>query len=537
MSTRRSSRSKSGLSASEAEASATTTTHADPDGLSRSDDDSSSSSMEHFSSRSKSDWKIDLSTFSKTRTKLETELNSSSKCSELLEAYFDRQHTAFNRLPWEENRPEYGIFPLHRYFYLPCKDNDKDAMNAIAPNHYVKLTDGGAAFIAELQEKNTDYFNANSYRWGDIKGSCIDTYFQMLRQPKQALSAFRRYYDTMGSKIQTMTKRRMKKLVKRSKKWIKANHSIWSAIVDHLDVGATHVCSGLEMSNGILLLSKLVTKFGHTHAQCLAALLRELTNISLRKKDPSTSKPESVQAFMDRVQQIGREAAKYPQMTAPIPLPLMKVFALEGLVRSDQKYAPMVTMAYSNDLSDSFEKLTDKMQTVEGMRAKHVHDEFGSASSNHASASVQAAKSERRKTGKGKGPNDPCYLSGHKGHLNKNCSWQKLTKLKDNGRACKPVFDSDGRKICEFMANNIFCPFGKKCNQSHKTRSNTRRANNVTTDSSDNSRDQRRIKRTKKKSKRSKKKHKKKHRTVYVTRSTTDDSDCLSSSSSSSDFP
>ena len=154
---------------------------------------SSSSIGGGVSTHSKGDWKIDLSTFSKTHTKLETELNSSIKCNDLLDVYFDKQHTALNRLPYEEGRAEYGIFPLHRYFYQSCKDNDKDAMIVIAPNLYIKITDSGAAFIGELQEKHTEYFNASVYRWGDVKGSCIGTYFQMLRQPKQALSAFRRY--------------------------------------------------------------------------------------------------------------------------------------------------------------------------------------------------------------------------------------------------------------------------------------------------------------------------------------------------------
>ena len=201
----------------------------------------------------------------------------------------------------------------------------------------------------------------------------------------------------------------------------------------------------------------------------------------------------------------------------------------------------MVTIAYSNDLEDSMEKLTDKMQTVEGMRAKGVQEEFGSASSNLASASVQSAKREGQrqssKTPKGRRPNDKCYLNGHVGHLNKDCSWQKLRKLKDVGRACKPVYDSSGRKICEFLANDIFCPFGKKCNQSHHTRaSNSRRANTATTDSSDDERDsRRRHKKSKKRSKRSKRKHKSKRR-VHVARTTSEDT-LSSSCSSSSDFP
>ena len=181
------------------------------------------------------------------------------------------------------------------------------------------------------------------------------------------------------------------------------------------------------------------------------------------------------------------------------------------------------------------------------MRAKNVQDEFGSASSNLASASVQTATREREgdsKPRKGMRPNDACHLKGHIGHLNKDCSWQKLRKLKDNGRAAPPMFDSDGKKICEFLTNRIYCPFQvgkKKCNQSHRLRGTTnRRVNNVTTDSSDDERERRkRAKRNKKKKSHKhggKHKHKKKHRSVHVARTTSEDSS-TTSCSDSSDFP
>ena len=74
---------------------------------------------------------------------------------------------------------------------------------------------------------------------------------------------------------------------------------------------------------------------------------------------------------------------------APITTPLVKVFALEGLVKSNDKYGPMVTMAYSNDLADSLETPTTQMQTVEGLRSQYIQQEYGTT--NLASASIQAA--------------------------------------------------------------------------------------------------------------------------------------------------
>ena len=92
------------------------------------DDESSdsSSSDEFTSSSSKSDWKIDLGTFSRTRIKLLTELNRSTKCGLLLQAYFDKQQNA--KMPWTEQRADYGIFPLHNFFYRPCATNDPDKL-------------------------------------------------------------------------------------------------------------------------------------------------------------------------------------------------------------------------------------------------------------------------------------------------------------------------------------------------------------------------------------------------------------------------
>ena len=49
---------------------------------------------------------------------------------------------------------------------------------------------------------------------------------------------------------------------------------------------------------------------------------------------------------MDRVhQRIARDiSVVYKVMTTKIPSPLVKVFALEGLMRSDPKYKSMITM-------------------------------------------------------------------------------------------------------------------------------------------------------------------------------------------------
>ena len=204
----------------------------------------------------------------------------------------------------------------------------------------------------------------------------------------------------------------------------------------------------------------------------------------MRSKDPDTHKPETVQKYFDRVHQIANEAANYPTMKVPIAIPLLKVFALEGLLRSDKKYEPMVTMAYSNNLADSFESIADKMTTVEGMRGDKIRDQYGSLPTNLATADVQTARSasassstknrkgnQQRNRSKQKppfltNPDGPCHLPNHY-HKNRDCSVQKLRHLKATKRASAPLFGRDGKRICDFKANGINCPFAGKCNQSH----------------------------------------------------------------------
>ena len=176
------------------------------------------------------------------------------------------------------NSPDYGIYPLHKFFYVACEKDDEGAVIAVAPEMYVKYTVDDKRFANELETKDVlnKYFEENKYTWGNTKGSCIGTYFQMLVYPKLAFKAFRRLIDTNKRHITSVMRKRLKKIVRSSKRWLKFNHKVWSIILNHLSSSSTHICQGIEMSNGIMLLSKMITKFGNTHAQCLAALLREI---------------------------------------------------------------------------------------------------------------------------------------------------------------------------------------------------------------------------------------------------------------------
>ena len=525
-------------------------------------EDSTTSSSSDAEYSSKSDWKINLSSFSKTKIKLETLINDSSRCSELARAYFDSQNTAFSKVPWENSRPEYGINPLQKYFYVQCDRNDKDAMPTLHGLHHVKWTDEGKRFMLELQSIQKKYYETNLYLWGTTSGHCIASYDQMLFYPRKALDAFRMYCDYLDTSKSTSSNKSMsqdvyKKLLRRSKRWLKANQKIWSKIVNHLDIGAIHICDTIEPSNGIVLYSTIISKYGHSHAQCLAAMLRVLTNIRMMKKDDNTGKPETVADYFQRVQRLARDASSFPAMNVPIAEPLVKVFALEGLVKSDPKYSNMVTMAYSNDLVDSISKLTSQMQTVEGLREKNIQAEY--AGTNLASADVQTAdagspskpthnnnrgnrggrgggrgngRRNTRGSRSGRNPNDPCWMKGHSGHTNRQCSTQRLNKLKDSGNASPPMQDRSGAKICEFVANKIPCPF-RHCIHSHKTRdARVYHAYDDDSDSSTDDHSHRRSRRHKKKHKKKKKRRSHKSKSHHRRSS----SSYESTSSESSDF-
>ena len=453
-----------------------------PSGSENLDDSSSTSSSSDvsYSSRNKSDWKINFSAFARTQTKLDTAIYSSLKVGTIVDAYFDKRQKSIKRSPWQDMHPMLGINPLHRFLYQPCTTNDPLRKESFDFGH-IKYSDSGFAFLRELQTTNRNYYEANRYQYGAVAGSCLGTFEQIFKYPILCLNAFSRYCDTCKRTITTITRKTFKKLKKKCKRWLRKNQRIWEIIVDHLDVTSTSICSGIELSNGLLLLGTMHVKYSHTHAQCLAALLRELTNIQIKKKDDATGQRETIRAYMDRVQRIARDASAFPAMKVPIAEPLVKVFALEGVRRNaGDKYDTIVTNAYANDLGETFDTLTSKMETVEGLRAKQIHSEYGSTTTNLATASLQVAKNEDTAAAlrtNGSDPNAPCDLPRHEGHTNGECSVKKLRALQSSGKAKPTCYDSNGKRICDFFNNSIRCPH-KNCKYSHRSRGSKHDSNN-----------------------------------------------------------
>ena len=238
--------------------------------------------------------------------------------------------------------------------------------------------------------------------------------------PAKAWRCINTYYIKQDS-TDIYSKANWKALTKSVKKWLNKVHRIWSKIVGRLPTSGMHLTGGLEMSNGVQLYNNLLHRYGHTHAQCLAALLRLLANIKLLNPDPTTGKLEKARDFFDRATRIAREAREFPAMKFPIAGPLLKVLILEGINRSDKtKYGQMVINAYANDLVDGLDRLQTTMETVEGLRTQQIMDEF---------APTQLATSVVNIAGAASGnPNDPsnnpdapCDSPGHVGHLNKQC--------------------------------------------------------------------------------------------------------------------
>ena len=120
-----------------------------------------------------------------------------------MRSYFGKeQETAFTKIPWRKQRPEYGIFPLHKFFYEPCLASDAQSTPILGGIFHVKLTEQGKQFWDELNTTNKKYMLDNPYKWGDNnQGICLGTYDQMLHYPSQSLEALRMYNDEEAVKI------------------------------------------------------------------------------------------------------------------------------------------------------------------------------------------------------------------------------------------------------------------------------------------------------------------------------------------------
>jgi hypothetical protein len=249
---------------------------------------------------------------------------------------------------------------------------------------------------------------------------------------------------------------------------------MYSTLVGRLPPDGLHLGEGIEMSHGPLFYSRLLERFGHTHAQCLATLLQIICKLSLLNPDPKTKTTETIMDYFDRATRIAREAREFPAMKVPIAGPLLKVMILQGLVASDKdKYGAMVLNEYASDLKSSFDKLRNTMQTVEGLREQAILDQY--APSSLAEASVQVA-----------GADGPCPTPGHKNHTVGECgqpcklgvrhkhhtSGQCRTLNGNNGggrtESQNATYTYKGEKgLCRLYTSSGTCRYGSRCKYKH----------------------------------------------------------------------
>ena len=141
----------------------------------------------------------------------------------------------------------------------------------------------------------------------------------------------------------------------------------------------------------------------------------------------SRTAPETVKQLFERVRRMARDAREFPVMTHPIPEPVLKVWAIHALLRSNKsKYKQFAADAMKNDLTDSWEELLKNAETAEGNRI----DEYAPSAS--ALAEVQAAE----------GGSDVDLHAFRK----KVDSWCQNTNSKPSGKGKKSVNTQKG--IC-----------------------------------------------------------------------------------------
>lgn len=343
---------------------------------------------------------IDLSRIGDTRVKLEAELRSDDHADEILELYLGDYTEPRDPLDAskinEVGLPNEGevLNPLLHMLY----DYDEGTKGYQDSTALTRLKD-------DLANKGIEPDDYNEVMYGNNLGTFIPTPAQLFAYPKASTRALARAVSVSESRM-GLTSQNYKLLLKNNKKFLTTIRNMYAKILSRLDADSSvSATEGVEASNGLYLFHSLIKR--RTHTEQLATILGLLTSAKLLPsvKSGSRTAPETVKQLFKRIRKMARDTMQFKIMAHPIPEPILKVWAIHALLRSDKtRYQPFAAECLKEDLSESWTKMLTNAETYEGNRIEDIIREYAPSSS--ALAQVQQADGSKNGARRGGSKNN-----------------------------------------------------------------------------------------------------------------------------------
>lgn len=391
-------------------------------------------------SKSSKHYTIDLSRIGDTRVKLESELRSDDQADEIIELYLGDSDTP--RDPLEGNKLEEvgqenignALNPTYHILYDFSEDG-----KIIKSNPHEQL-------IQDLENQGIEIKDYPAVKYGTEMGTFIPTPEQIFKYPKTSARSLSRAVVASKSKM-GLDSEIYNGILKNTKAWLACIRKMWGKVLQRMDTeSSTMATEGMEASNGLYLYYSLIK--ARTHTEQLATILGLLTSVKLLPsvKTGSRTAPETCKQLFQRVRRMARDALSFPAMTHAIPEPVLKVWTIHGLLRSNKsKYKQFAADALKADLTDSWAELLKNAETAEGNRIEEIIEEY--APNNTAHAQVQLAKT------------DVVDLVEFRKKVD------SLPKKPATNNKSKSVYTKKG--ICYHYTRTGRCRFGSKCRFKH----------------------------------------------------------------------
>ena len=208
---------------------------------------------------------INLQSFSRYKMKLSTELRNCSGSRDILDTY------CADKTAYEETNPFLSPDGAHPLMIELYKYNREGEIRARFGR--LSWSDNGRKLTKEISTKLENETPINEMDYDDLGISIgLPTPDQIHIYPTKSWKQYQRYLIESGRTIETGLKKSIKK-------WLHANHRLFSTIIGRLKETDMHTAGGIEMSHGAYLYKKILMRYGHTHAQCLATLLKLITTL------------------------------------------------------------------------------------------------------------------------------------------------------------------------------------------------------------------------------------------------------------------